>query len=113
MQQEQVILYIRENLMTIAMVSGGIVLGVWLLILFQVTRTRREVHKICKKIRRYFDVILAEDPKEEQQPTEEPVSDNTRIPVYQVAEEPSIEEQKAEKSEEDIRLLMDVISEVF
>ena len=64
MQQEQIILYLRENIVAVAMWAGGIVLFIWLLILFQVTRTRREVHQICKKIRKYFEVILAEDTQE-------------------------------------------------
>lgn len=113
MQQEQMILYIRENLLTIAMVSGGIVFMIWLIILFQVTRTRREVHKICKKIRRYFDVILAEEPAEAQPAQKEPSPENTQASVSLAKEEPSTQAKVQEKNEEDAKLLMEVISEVF
>ena len=89
MQQEQMIQYLRENMVIVAMAAGGICLFIWLLVLIQVTRTRREVHKICEKIRRYFEVILADDTKEEV-----PAGD-------------------AKKNEEDAKLLMEIISEVF
>ena len=113
MQHEQIFLYIRENLMTVAMVSGGIVFMIWLMILFQVTRTRREAHKICKKIQQYFDVILADDPQEEQPLPEESTLENTQVLATQAAAAPSIQAEEAPKSEEDVKLLMEVLSEVF
>ena len=113
MQQEQMILYIRENIMTIALTAGGIVLLIWLFILVQVTRTRREVHKVCKKIYRYFEVILADEAAEEAEasPVNEAVSADAQIPQQQAPKETP--QQRAHKTEEDVKLLMDVISEVF
>ena len=55
MVQEQIMLYIRENAVAAAALTGIILL--LLLVLIQVTRTRQEVHKICQKIRRYFEEI--------------------------------------------------------
>jgi len=81
-----------------------------LLIFIQVTRTRYEVHKICKKIKKYFDVILTES-----EPEAEPVKETEtaeQIPVYRTAEDWK-KEQELKKREEDAKLLMDVISEVF
>lgn len=110
MQQEQLILYLRENMEMIVIAAGGISLLIWLLIFIQVTRTRREVHNICKKILRYFDVILADDAKEEAPPQKE-APENTKLAVYEAAKQPDA--QEAKKNEEDAKLLMEVISEVF
>ena len=110
MQQEQMIQYLRENMVTIGMAAGGICLLIWLLVLIQVTRTRREVHKICKKIRRYFEVILAEDTKEEV-PVQKESPEHTQLPACEAAQEAPVQDTK--KSEEDAKLLMEVISEVF
>ncbi len=110
MQQEQIILYLRENIVAVAMWAGGIVLFIWLLILFQVTRTRREVHQICKKIRKYFEVILAED-TQEAPPAEEAVAKEEQ---EQKAPEPDPALlQETLKDEADAKLLMEVISEMF
>lgn len=110
MQQEQIILYIRENIMAVAIATAGLSLLIWLLILFQVTRTRREVHKICKKIRRYFDVILADETKEASEETETAKEDGQAV---KASEEEEQLLRKAQKDEEDAKLLMEVISEVF
>lgn len=109
MFQEQIMLYIRENTVTTAVLTGIVLL--LLLVFIQVTRTRREVHKICGKIRKYFDVILSEDEKEPA-PAEEKSVEDIQIPVYQTANE---EQQmpEDEKENEELRILMDVISEVF
>ena len=109
MQQEQMILYIRENMMTIALAAGGIVLLIWLFILIQVTRTRREVHRVCKKIYRYFEVILADDAADDA-PVNEAAAAEPQMLKQQTPEEAKQQEHKAE---EDVKLLMDVISEVF
>lgn len=109
--QEQIFTYIRQNTMIIAMAAGGVAFLLLLIVLVQVTRTKREVHKICKKIRRYFDVILSEDTKEE--PKKEPKRDvDMQVPVYQQDKDWQ-KEQEERKKEEDVRILMDVISDVF
>ena len=100
---DQIMLYVRENTMVTAMAAGVSILFLLLLVLLQVTRTRREVHKICKRIRKYFDVVFTEE-----EPVAEPVKETAQevqIPVYKTQEE--------QKKAEDARLLMEVISEVF
>lgn len=108
MLQEQIMLYIRENLEILFVSAGTAAIFLLLLVFIQVTRTRREVHKICKKIRRYFDVVLSE---------EEPEIARQEEPAAQAAEcgeEDDWEErEKMQKAEEDAQLLMDVLSEVF
>ncbi len=111
MLQEQIILYIRENILTVAMVAGGLMLFLLLVTFFQVSRMRREVHKICKKIRKYFDVVLSEDEPSEQKEQAETV-EHVQIPVYQTAEGRQ-KQQEEQKRAEDARLLMDIIQEVF
>ena len=67
-------------------------------------------HKICKRIRKYFDVVFTEE-----EPVAEPVKETAQevqIPVYKTQEELQ-KEQEEQKKAEDARLLMEVISEVF
>lgn len=109
MFQEQIMLYIRENAVAAAMFLGIVVL--LLLVLIQVTRTRREVHNICGKIRKYFDVILSEDEKELPAEEKEEYKD-IQIPVYQTTGEEERTQENSSDTEE-LRLLMEVISEVF
>ena len=107
---DQIMLYVRENTMVTAMAAGVSILFLLLLFLLQVTRTRREVHKICKRIRKYFDVVFTEE-----EPIAEPVKEaaqEVQIPVYKTQEELQ-KEQEEQKKAEDARLLMEVISEVF
>jgi len=107
---DQIMLYVRENTMVTAMAAGVSILFLLLLVLLQVTRTRREVHKICKRIRKYFDVVFTEE-----EPIAEPVKETAQevqIPVYKTQEELQ-KEQEEQKKAEDARLLMEVISEVF
>lgn len=109
MFQEQLVLYIRENAVAAVSLTGIILL--LLLVLIQVTRTRQEVHKICEKVRRYFEVILAEE-EEETPVVEEASSEEIQIPVYQTMEEGQ-EKEADSKDREELKLLMEVISEVF
>lgn len=115
----QVILYMRENQITIELIAGAILLLLLLVILFQVSRTRREVHKICKKIRRYFDVILTEPAEKE------PVGQaghevlEKEVPICRSTDslEKSDKEptgaERIRKEQNDAKLLMDIIQEVF
>jgi len=101
--------YIRENQFMITCFAAGII-GMWLfLILLQVTITRREVHKICKKVRNYFEVILKE---EDLDAVSEPVKEATphTAPMYEMVTDYEREQIKKQK---DAELLMEVISEVF
>lgn len=109
MFQEQIMLYIRENAVVAAALTGIILL--LLMVFIQVTRTRQEVHKICQKVRRYFEVILAED-EEETPVVETESSEEIQIPVYQTMEEGQ-EKEEDSKEREELKLLMEVISEVF
>ncbi len=111
MLQEQIYFYIRENTISVAIAAGSVVLFFLLLIAIQVSRMRREVHKICKKIRQYFDVVLAEDVPDAV-PEEKETAKEGPIPVYRTSEELK-KQQEAQKTAEDAKLLMDVISEVF
>lgn len=111
MLQEQIFTYIRQNTMIIVLAAGGVAFLLLLVVLVQVTRTRREVHKICKKIRKYFDVIMSEDAKEEQKKEPQREAD-MQVPVYQQTKDWK-KEQEEMKKEEDVKILMDVISEVF
>lgn len=109
MLQEEFMLYIRENSLILAISAGIVVLFLLLLILVQVTRTRREVHKICKKIRRYFDVILSEEA-----PEPEPAAAPEAAQVMECQTEDEWQRQQEKRqAEADAQLLMDVISEVF
>lgn len=112
MLQEQIFLYIRENTLLTAVWSGFAVVVLLLLVLIQVTRTKREVHKICKKVQRYFEVILTEEVQEPVAAEEEPVLEMP-VPVSQTAEEIKLQEEEKIRETEELRILMDVISEVF
>lgn len=110
MLQEQMILYIRENMMIIAASFGGISFLLLLINFFQVAGMRREVHQICKKIHKYFEIVLSDNPLEK---TEEDFKERQikEAPAYQGSDEKQLQEER--KKEEDVKLLMDVISEVF
>ena len=109
MVQEQIMLYIRENAVAVVVLTGMFFL--LLLVFVQVRQTRQEVHKICEKIRRYFEVILAEE-DEEAPVVEEASSEEIQIPVYQTMEAEQ-EKEEDSKDREELKLLMEVISEVF
>lgn len=108
MLQEEITWYLRENGIIIAMVVCGVLLCMLSTLLFQVIRTRREVHKTCKKVRKYFEVILTDESEEiftANDAKEKPILE------YRMREECSRE--KDQKQAEEARLLMDVIQEVF
>lgn len=108
---DQIMQYIGENTMLAAMAAGTVVLFLLLLLLFQVTRTKRELHKICKKVQNYFEVILAEDVTEQK---EEIVQANEmQMPFVPGAVQEEYTKQEEQQGAEDIKLLMEVISEVF
>lgn len=102
--------YVRENQFMMTWIVAG-VFGLCLLwILFQVTLTRREVHKICKKVRKYFDVILTEEECRETVKLEEIEPESVKAPLYE--SEMDYKNEKLKK-QRDAELLMEVISEVF
>lgn len=105
----ELMLYVRENHSMVMAVAVGIIFLFMLLLLFQVTRTRREVHRVCKKVRKYFDVILAE--------TEEDVAKDMdeKADVQPDKEMVKSEQQTKEnlQKQKEVKLLMDVISDVF
>ena len=109
MLQEQIMFYIREYAVILSVSAGAAALFLLLFVLVQVTRTRREVHKICKKVQGYLDVVLSEE-EPEGAPVEEPAAER--------AMETGIDDdwqarQERRQAEEDAQLLMDVLSEVF
>lgn len=124
MFQNQLYTYIRENEWMLAAVGAAVLLFLLLIILFQVSRTRREVHKICKKVRRYFEVILSEsqekeEPQSEAVPYEEEEQSHADIPVYRMSDENVLRQESGKKEEKqlkeqrDAKLLMDIIQEIF
>lgn len=130
MYQEQIIFYIRQHLTEVEFITAGIAMLLLLAIFIRVVRTGREVHAVCKKVRRYFEVILTDTTEMENttentvKPAEEDTLEQTEIPVYRRAAERKItlpeQEQKSDgkdrsrrQDEQDMRLVMDVIREVF
>ena len=107
---QEMILYIRGNLVTTALIAGGVLFFLLLVILIQVSRTKHEVHKICKKIRRYFEVVLDGTPETESEQAD--ALETAKVPVYQTTTGRQKEAEEQRKSE-DAKLLMDVIQEVF
>lgn len=107
---QEMILYIRENLVTTALIAGGVLFFLLLVILIQVSRMKHEVHKICKKIRRYFEVVLDGIPETESE--QDDALETVKVPVYQTTKRRQKEAEKQQTSE-DAKLLMDVIQEVF
>lgn len=82
---QEMILYIRENLVTTALITGGVLFFLLLVILIQVSRMKHEVHKICKKIRRYFEVVL--DGTSETESEQDDALETVKVPVYQTAKD--------------------------
>lgn len=118
MFQDQILFYIRENQMMLTLIGEAVVLLLLLVVFIQVSRTRREVHKICKKIRKYFEVILAE-PTEKEPDGQALEDEQEEVPIYQtpasVAKqlEQTAGAEKLQKEQRDAKLLMDIIQEVF
>lgn len=110
MFQEQMNLYIRENGTMLLWILCGILFFMWLLLFIQVTRTSREVHRICKKIRKYFAVVMEEGQTETA--LEQKISAPTEKRTVN-RENSEAEKQQAKRNEEDAKLLMEVIQEVF
>lgn len=130
MYQEQIIFYIRQHLTEVEFITAGIAMLLLFAIFIRVVRTGREVHAVCKKVRRYFEVILADAPETENtpesavKPAKEDAFEQTEIPVYERAAAreniPSEQSRKTDgkdrsrrQDEQDMRLVMDVIREVF
>lgn len=118
MFQDQILFYIRENQMMLTLIGEAVLLFFLLVVMIQVSRTRREVHKICKKIRKYFQVILTE-PEEKESDGQALEDDREEIPIYQtpasVAKqlEQAAGAERLQKEQKDAKLLMDIIQEVF
>ena len=108
---QEMILYIRGNLVTTALIAGGVLFFLLLVILIQVSRTKHEVHKICKKIRRYFEVVL--DGTSETESEQADALETAKVPVYQTTTKGRQKEAEEQQKSEDAKLLMDVIQEVF
>lgn len=107
MSGNEILMYIRENqIMLMGIVVGSVILCL-LFILFHVVRTHRELRNICKKIHRYFDVILSEEESEDTQ-----FMEADEIPVSEAKISTKNQEESLQK-QRDAKLLMDVISDVF
>lgn len=120
MFQNEMIAYIRENQFMFELAAAGVFLVLVLAVWIETIRIKREVHGVCKKIKRYFEVILKEETKETG--AEELKTDELeQIPVYHTTD-PSVAIRKKEsrqtteeemQKQRDAKLLMDVIQDVF
>lgn len=123
---EKVLTYIGENHILLEIIVAGVLLLILLSALFQLSRMKREVRKICRQVRRYLDVVMSEDTgrdtEEEEEEIEEDVPeaelDLQQIHAYQRRRdlEPVKKSQRTEEerqSQKDAELLMEVISDVF
>ncbi len=114
---EQFFSYIRENQTLCSVAAYGILLLLCLFIFVEAARTRREVHRICKRIKRYFDVITREEEPDAQSEPElegEEAAQEPEVLMYQPAEEePEKKARQQLQDQQDAKLLMDVISDIF
>ena len=120
---EKVLTYIGENHVLLEMIVVGVLLLILLSALFQLSRMKREIRKICRQVRKYLDVVMSEDTEaEEEEEAEEempePEIEMQPIHTYQRRREfePVKKSQKSEEekqSQKDAELLMEVISDVF
>lgn len=119
---QKVLTYIGENHILLEMIVVGILLLLIVSVYFKVSRMRKEVRGICKQVRRYLDVVLAEESEseteeeelEEEMPEEE--VDLQQIHTYQKRNETERQNQRMEdarQSQRDAELLMEVIQDVF
>jgi len=127
---EKVTTYIGENHILLEIITVGILLLLILAALIQLSRIKKEVSRICKQVRKYLDVVLADNTEEEEEEAgaeeeyiEETVPEEKaqikEIRTYQRKKEQSEPEKVQRKAEDsrqaqrDAELLMDVISDVF
>ena len=123
---EKVLTYIGENHVLLEMIVVGVLLLILLSALFQLSRMKREIRKICRQVRKYLDVVMSEDTEAEAEEEEEEAEEEMPEPeiemqpihTYQSRREfePVKKSQKSEEekqSQKDAELLMEVISDVF
>ena len=123
---EKVLTYIGENHVLLEMIVVGVLLLILLSALFQLSRMKREIRKICRQVRKYLDVVMSEDTEAEAEEEEEEAEEEMPEPeiemqpihTYQRSREfePVKKSQKSEEekqSQKDAELLMEVISDVF
>ena len=67
---QKVLTYIGENHILLEMIVVGILLLLIVSVYFKVSRMRKEVRGICKQVRRYLDVVLAEESESETEEEE-------------------------------------------
>ena len=120
--------YIGENHILLEIITVGILFLLILAALIQLSRMKKEVSRICKQVRKYLDVVLADNTEEEEEEAEEEYIEEAvpeekaqikEIRTYQRKKEQSEPEkvqrkaEDARQSQRDAELLMDVISDVF
>ncbi len=125
---EKVTTYIGENHILLEIITVGILFLLILAALIQLSRMKKEVSRICKQVRKYLDVVLADNTEEEEEEAEEEYIEEAvpeekaqikEIRTYQRKKEQSEPEkvqrkaEDARQSQRDAELLMDVISDVF
>ena len=123
---EKVLTYIGENHVLLEMIVVGVLLLILLSALFQLSRMKREIRKICRQVRKYLDVVMSEDTEAEAEEEEEEAEEEMPEPEIEMQPihtyqrrlefEPVKKSQKSEEekqSQKDAELLMEVISDVF
>lgn len=116
--------YIGENRFLLEIIVMGIVLLLVLIVLFQVTRLKRDIRRITRQVKKYLDVVLAEDTEEEEEEvtkeeTSREMADIQEIHTYHKRKEQAPPKKSLTRAEEELKnqrdaqLLMDVISDVF
>lgn len=123
---EKVLTYIGENHILLEIIAAGILLLILLSVLFQLSRMKREIRKICRQVRKYLDVVMSGDAESETEEEEEdaeeempePEMDLQQIHTYQRRREldsvkKSQKPEEEKQSQKDAELLMEVISDVF
>lgn len=110
------IMYISENQQMLQTAILSLVFVLLFVAVIEVGLLKRHVKGICKSVKKYFDVILAEEESSKVQQEEEMVSaaDVQEMVRKERPEDAAyIQEKNRRKQQEEAKLLMDVIQEVF
>ncbi len=81
---EKVLTYIGENHVLLEMIVVGVLLLILLSALFQLSRMKREIRKICRQVRKYLDVVMSEDTEAEAEEEEEEAEEEMPEPEIEM-----------------------------
>lgn len=112
------IMYISENQEWAQMIILSLIFIFVFLATIELSLLKRQVKGICKTVKKYFDVILQDEENSKEELEEafvlaepEGVPQIVKTSSKEAAEKHKIQSQK--KQQEEAKLLMDVIQEVF